>query len=84
MKKRKNWINTKQNKTDEKYMPLFIENIKHSHNSANFIAGASYISSKAQAEFVAIGLHSVLYTLDGQPLTQNCLYIASYPYFSLW
>ena len=67
-------------------MLLFIENTEYSHDSANFVAGASSISSKAQVEFIAISLHSVLYTLGRQQLTQNCLYVASYSIsvFSLW
>ena len=69
-------------------MLFFIEDNKHSHDSANFVAGASSISSKAEVESVTITLHSycILYTLDRQQLTQNCLYVASYSIsvFSLW
>ena len=49
-------------------MLLFIENIEHSHDSANFVAGASSICSKAEVEFVAISLHSVLYAMGRQQL----------------
>ena len=52
-------------------MLLFIENIEHSHDSANFVAGASSICSKAEVEFVAISLHSVLYAMGRQQLTKT-------------
>ena len=35
-------------------MLLLIEDIEHSHDSANFVAGASSISSKAEVEFVPL------------------------------
>ena len=67
-------------------MLFFIEDTKHSHDSANFVAGASSISSKAEVESVTISLHSVLHTLNRQQLTPNCLYVASHSVsvFSLW